>query len=132
MYKQLVTIAAFALLAAAGAQAQIVNCNLTTYNGTCVLQGVLDADGFSVTLGPLNFNNHISIETMPSFAGQANDTKIMTSNGVTLLADDELNHGFDRYVCGPGAPACTNAYKIMPYSTATNQVVRVLIKNLSN
>ncbi|HKP96944.1 MAG TPA: hypothetical protein VJ385_14435 [Fibrobacteria bacterium] len=126
MYKKLATIAAFALLATAGAQAQVLNCSLS-FTRNCIVQGVLDADGFSVVIGPIG--GTYSMETLPFVAAQSNDTKIMTSNGVTLLADDELGRGYDRFVCGPNS--CPNAIKVMPFSSATNNTVRFMVTQLN-
>ena len=128
MYKNLATLAAFALITAAGAQAQVLGCSLNN-SRSCIVQGVLDADGFGVTIGPMG-NGIYMYETLPFFAAQSNDTKIM--NGATLLADDELGRGYDRFVCSNVGPiVCPNGIRVMPFGAATNNTVRFVVTQLN-
>jgi hypothetical protein len=130
MFKKLAALAALALLGATGTQAQTYYCNLSSYNGTCMVQGVLDADGFTVNIGSYVAYGFYSLETLPYVSGQSNDTKIVTQTGA-LLADDELGHGYDRHVCGVSTFACPSYIKVMPYGAATNQTVRFLVTKLN-
>ncbi len=130
MYKKFAIIAAFALLTAAGAQAQVVNCNLTLANGVCVVSGLLDAEGFTVSILGLDAGAGIySMETIPWSLGVAVDSKI-TSTAGALMADDEHGKGYDRYVCTPGS--CPTAVKVVPFSVPTNKPIRFMISKVNN
>lgn len=130
MFKKLAAIAAFALLSAPGAKAQVVNCTFS-FNGICTTTGVLDADGFTVVFNGLIGGAFYAIQTMPFTPGVSNDTKIVAPNGA-LLADDELNRGYDRFICGTNIAVCPNSVKILPFSAPTNLPVRVFVHQLNN